>query len=294
MKVLISLDGAPSSQNVLRAIGERPWLPQTEFNVISVVDPFVTAELPALVVDAENAAKAIVAKAAAELRERGLKVTTAVPQGHPATTILQTATETAADLLIVGSHGLSALPRFLLGTTALQVVRAAPCAVEIVRCDKHRHGAGAVHALKILLATDGGVCSLRAAASIAERPWPAGTEVRVICVPEAVMPLLENQISSAAAWEELLALRIAQAQEAVDDTAAVFAGSKLAVHTEVPAPMWGPKAVILDQAENWKVDLIVVGSHGRRGFDRFWMGSISEAVALNAPCSVEVIRPAVQ
>ena len=45
-----------------------------------------------------------------------------------------------------------------------------------------------------------------------------------------------------------------------------------------------------DEAEKWGADMIVVGSHGRSGFDRFTMGSVSETVALHAGCSVEVIR----
>lgn len=48
--------------------------------------------------------------------------------------------------------------------------------------------------------------------------------------------------------------------------------------------------MILDEATHWGADLIVVGSHGRRGVDRFLLGSVSEAVALHAACSVEVIR----
>jgi nucleotide-binding universal stress UspA family protein len=52
-----------------------------------------------------------------------------------------------------------------------------------------------------------------------------------------------------------------------------------------------PYRVILNEAESWQADLIVVGSHGRSGFDRVVMGSVSEAVALHATCSVEVIRP---
>jgi nucleotide-binding universal stress UspA family protein len=52
-----------------------------------------------------------------------------------------------------------------------------------------------------------------------------------------------------------------------------------------------PYRVILNEAESWQADLIVFGSHGRSGFDRVVMGSVSEAVALHATCSVEVIRP---
>jgi nucleotide-binding universal stress UspA family protein len=52
----------------------------------------------------------------------------------------------------------------------------------------------------------------------------------------------------------------------------------------------GPKSIIMDEAEKWGADLIVVGSHGHRGIERFLLGSVSEGVALHAKCSVEVIR----
>jgi nucleotide-binding universal stress UspA family protein len=55
-------------------------------------------------------------------------------------------------------------------------------------------------------------------------------------------------------------------------------------------PIGEPRALILDVAEAWEADLIVVAAHGRRGLDRLLMGSVSEAVATYAPCSVEVIR----
>lgn len=51
-----------------------------------------------------------------------------------------------------------------------------------------------------------------------------------------------------------------------------------------------PREVIIDQARQWPADLIVVGSHGRRGMDHLLRGSVSEAVASSAHCTVEVIR----
>ena len=47
---------------------------------------------------------------------------------------------------------------------------------------------------------------------------------------------------------------------------------------------------ILNHSETWRADLIMVGSHGRTGLDRFLMGSVSEAVARHARCSVEIVR----
>jgi len=51
-----------------------------------------------------------------------------------------------------------------------------------------------------------------------------------------------------------------------------------------------PKMAILDCATEWRADLIVVGSHGRKGVTRFVLGSVSEAVARHAHCSVEIAR----
>jgi nucleotide-binding universal stress UspA family protein len=51
-----------------------------------------------------------------------------------------------------------------------------------------------------------------------------------------------------------------------------------------------PKSKILDDAEAWHADLIVLGSHGRKGLGGFLLGGISGAVARHALCSVEIVR----
>jgi len=50
------------------------------------------------------------------------------------------------------------------------------------------------------------------------------------------------------------------------------------------------KRVILDEAEQWGANLIVLGSHGYSGFKRLLLGSVSQAVATHAKCSVEIVR----
>jgi nucleotide-binding universal stress UspA family protein len=47
---------------------------------------------------------------------------------------------------------------------------------------------------------------------------------------------------------------------------------------------------IIDSAADWHADLIMVGSHGTRGMQRFLLGSVSEFVVRHAPCSVEIVR----
>ena len=51
-----------------------------------------------------------------------------------------------------------------------------------------------------------------------------------------------------------------------------------------------PRIAIIDCAAEWNADLIVLGSHGRKGLDRFLLGSVSEFVARHARCSVEIVR----
>lgn len=89
-------------------------------------------------------------------------------------------------------------------------------------------------------------------------------------------------------------LRQAQAQarkalkRAVDRLRSGKAGAKLKVSTKVVAG--SPKQTILDEAEAFNADLIVLGPHGGGRIERFLLGSISLAVVTHAKCSVEVVR----
>jgi nucleotide-binding universal stress UspA family protein len=51
-----------------------------------------------------------------------------------------------------------------------------------------------------------------------------------------------------------------------------------------------PRTILIDAASEWHADLIMVGSHGRTGLNRLLMGSVSEAIARHAPCSVQIVR----
>ena len=51
-----------------------------------------------------------------------------------------------------------------------------------------------------------------------------------------------------------------------------------------------PKSKIIDTAAEWHADLIVLGSHGRTGLDRFLLGSLPDSVLRHAHCSVELVR----
>ena len=83
---------------------------------------------------------------------------------------------------------------------------------------------------------------------------------------------------------------MARAQKAVSDAVAILAPSGLAVSETISVLLDGTKEVILQEALDWGADWLFVGSHGRQGAERLLMGSVSEAIAMQANCSVEVVR----
>ena len=81
-----------------------------------------------------------------------------------------------------------------------------------------------------------------------------------------------------------------RAQDAVAGAVEILSATFPEVSESISVLLNGPKAVIIEEADKAGADLIVVGSHGHRGVERFLLGSVSEGVALHAHCSVEVIR----
>jgi len=148
-----------------------------------------------------------------------------------------------------------------------------------------------VAVMKILLATDGSDCSKAAVDAVAERPWPEGSEVMVISAIElSYTPMTESWAIPDSYFKELETAGTEQAKTAVNQAAKRLksAHGDLVIMTEVANG--SAKDVILDEAENWGADMIVLGSHGYRGWRRFLLGSVSHAVATHARCSVEIVR----
>jgi nucleotide-binding universal stress UspA family protein len=62
------------------------------------------------------------------------------------------------------------------------------------------------------------------------------------------------------------------------------------LHVDTIVREGDPRTEIVDEATEWRADLIVVGSHGHTGLTRLLLGSVAQAVVAHAPCSVEVVR----
>ncbi|HEX8138220.1 MAG TPA: universal stress protein [Pyrinomonadaceae bacterium] len=285
MKLLIAVDSAISTEVLVGAVGVRPWPDGTTAHVLSVVaDADVPPEVwreegygkGAVRREMERRGEQITALAVERLKEVGIPAEVVVTRGDPRRLIPFFARKWSSDLIFVRAHVRNDLAHWMLGSVARAVVSYAPCTVQIVRDLAEDRAHTLDSGRRVLLATDGSEISAAAAQALAGRPWPKGSEFKVVSVEE---PWALK--SSRVRHDE-------QAQEAVSSAEQVLAAAGLKATGAVLSG--NAKEVILDEAQKWDADLIVVGSHGRRGFKRFLLGSVSEAVAMNAHCSVVVVR----
>jgi nucleotide-binding universal stress UspA family protein len=140
--------------------------------------------------------------------------------------------------------------------------------------------------MRILLAVDSSEHSNAAMKSISERPWPAGSTVRVLCVAQMYTPLPIPE--GALNHEEITQSFLKEAQAVLDRATAKLDAHGLTIESLVR--QGDPRREILEEAKAWGADLIVVGSHGRTGVERWLLGSVAEHVVRHASCSVEVVR----
>lgn len=289
MKVILAIDGASPDEKVVKAAATRPWPSGSYFCVLNVLNPDPFARIPLLLDRAKAHLRQHMEDAAGRLQGIGGNVTTEIVMGSPRRAINTFAGDWHADLVMVGSSTLRPWERRLIGSIPRSVFRHGPCSVEVVRPERENTNVDPKPHMKILVGTDGSKFSTAALRSVAARPWPSGSKVKIISVPE--FPLSE-EISYLNA-REAEDLRVACEEEAIlcaAEGVAILAGSALNVHSDIPKERDRVFQAILNEAEKWEADVIVLGSHGRSGFDPVDIGSVTEEVGLRSKCSVALIR----
>jgi nucleotide-binding universal stress UspA family protein len=295
MNVLVAIDGSQISNKVIEVVAARPWPAHTSVCVLNVIDWQQLPMNAALLQEMKQAANLLVTSARTRLSNAGLPTTTAIIEAHPRTAVAGYAKERAADFVFVGSRGAGRIARLLLGSVAEATLHRSSCSVEIVR-DRSEQNALVSGQIKVLLCTDGSECSMAAVTSIAQRPWPPASQVRLISVLPLIIPFGQTvpmapaYYPSSAMYEELMKISRGRAEEAVAWAEEIFRGTDIRPIVAKSLPVGDPRAIILDEATRWCAGLIVLGSHGYRGIDRIMLGSVSEFIAMHAHCSVEVIR----
>ncbi len=182
--------------------------------------------------------------------------------------IVNTAEELQPDLVVLGRRGKRGLARLMVGHATAHVAGNAPCNVLMVP------RAGQLWSQRIVLATDGSAHS----AAAAEAARAVASQCRL---PVTVVSATTRSHS---------AERKAEAQTAVDKVTAALKAA--GVDCDGMVAEGRPDEVVIETAAGTKADLIVVGSHGRTGLTRLFLGSISERIMGQAQCPVLVARAA--
>jgi len=203
--------------------------------------------------------------------------------GNPADAILEKARTWVADLIVVGTHGRSALGRALLGSVSLKLIREAPCSVRVARLSLHD---GPV---RLLVGTDGSPEAVTAIEQVNRRLWPTSTEVHVVAVHEALVPTNAERI----AMGERLYDTVNEDEHFRLKHAATGAAEKLrsaALSAAALVNEGQPKDILVQLAKDWKANAIFVGARGLGRAEGILLGSVSSATVAHAPCTVEVVR----
>ena len=234
-------------------------------------------------------AQSLAERAAARLRSNfpGWESTAEASVGSPARELVRKADEWKPDLIVVGSHGRSAVERLLLGSVSLGVLTYARCSVRVARGRVEEPDTP----VRIVIGVDGSPASAAAVREVASRLWPIKSEVRVIAVNDLLTPTFIGQFfppvskiieGSNQADHEWL-------KKILENSSQQLRRSELKVLSEIREG--NPKRVLGETAKEWGADSIFVGSIGfGNPFERFVLGSVSASVAARAHCSVEVVR----
>lgn len=221
---------------------------------------------------------------------RGIVLHTRIATGIPCEEVLSAVEAEDSDLVVVGTKGKSGLAHVLLGSTAERIIRTAPCPVLTVRMDPEEVSPGkagpceGISLNRILVPIDFSDCSLEAveyAALLAQRHRASLTLLHVL---EPVSYGLDFTLLHSGKQEEMRERMTAR----LGDMTRTLAEAKIQADSQVRGGT--PFESILDSAKTIPADLIVMGTHGRRGLSHALSGSVAEAVLRQSRCPVLTVR----
>jgi nucleotide-binding universal stress UspA family protein len=287
MKVIVPIDNKPSSQALIDALMGMRWNVGTEIKLLTVVPRIERGEA----VDSSSVEE--IERLAIDLQGTlpMCEVSLFVREGDPKTEIIALAEEFGADLILMGSNCKGTLERLLLGSVSQSVLNEAECPVLIARpeCDAVRDSQ---HGMKtVLIPIDDSIYSEVALRWLVNFQWPPQTRFVLATVVEAIPGYFaDSSPAEAAAMVDEHRTVLEHAQQTLNTRAKQL--SELLNTNNVFIEIGAGNAIesIIKLGSDYYADLIVMGSHGRTGIKKLILGSVSQAVSQNAPCSIAIVR----
>jgi nucleotide-binding universal stress UspA family protein len=287
MKILVAYDGSECADAALEDL-RRAGLPaDAQIKVLSVVESWLPPPSGLEIVehiDRDQEYLSLARRAGLRLvsMESGWDVKSETGAGSPATVIIKKADEWGADLIVVGSHGRTALGRFFFGSVSQKVLHESGRSVRVARGRIEEPDTP----VRLVIGVDGSEDAEAAVDAVASRKWPAGSEARIVSATWAAPQVTsQRMVGPITNWilEEKARVKKMIAKDIDKLTAA-------GLKTDAVVKDGEPKSLLIAEAESWGADCIFVGARGLGRVERFMLGSVSTAVAARAHCSVEVVR----
>jgi nucleotide-binding universal stress UspA family protein len=304
MRILIAYDGTLGADLALEDL-MRAGLPANgEAHVLSVADitrpttewnsPADPANVPQVRSGAREAgrralrqSREIAESAVGRLRTilPGWRCSSRVSADTPGRAIVEAAKDWPADMIVLGSHGRSTLQRFFLGSVSQRIAATAHCSVRVCRCvERPAHARP-----RILLGADGSPSSRDALQSVAARDWPSGT---IIYVATVVDPHLQSIVGESDSFAEPWVEASDESQEWISRMAEMYRETlqRKGLTAEMHIFSGDPKHLLLEWAEKWDTDCVVLGASGFQHGGTELLGSVATAILTRAHCTVEITR----
>lgn len=237
---------------------------------------------------AEKEARPKLEELAREVEEYGgAAAETHLKVGRAEAEIVSFAEELSAGLVVVGSRGLGAMKRALMGSVSTGVVRHAHCPVLVTRGGEQRESGPFPD--RVLVGLDGSEESAAAADAAVEISRATGSRMHVAYACPVEPPPPYPHIYATERWQSEVERAKKEARTFIEGQARRI-GAETDIEVESHLTFGEPARDIIRLAEEVGAGLIVMGSRGLGGIRRSLMGSVSDSVVRHAHCSVLVVR----
>lgn len=280
--ILVATDFSPRADRALR----RAVLVARQFSVRIMLLHALDDELPEplLAVQRDGMERLLTEMAAMITTIDQVDCSHRLVMGDPFRALVDMARNLKPDLVILGPHRRNLLKDIFVGTTAERTIRESGAPVLMA------NGVPASNYQRILIATDLSECSLEATKSVRALGLLDEVHVTILHVLDTLeKPMMQRSLMPANEIEDhLLALRgdATQDLQSFLSTAGVRPDRKSVQLVELSV-----SETILSAARKSRADLLVIGTHGRTGIEKFFLGSVAEEVLRNAEIDVLVIPP---
>jgi len=275
--ILVPTDGSDCAAQALDHVVDIAHHYDATVHVLTVINVHDLESAPD-VEPLEEEAATRVANAAEEI-EDNVETVTSVRTGHPDEEIRGYADQIGADLIAMGTHGRTGVRRFVLGSIAEKVVRLADTPVLTVTDSD----TATVPYEDILVPTDG---SAGAEAAVA----PAASLATAYDATVHGLSVVDTRALGADVRSDILVDTLEDnAEDALDDLTVDFTDRDVASITR-QVEFGTPYQAIRDYIDDNEIDLVVMGTHGRTGLNRYLLGSVTEKLVRTAPVPVLSVR----